>query len=182
MPAAFLTAPSILNTRTAVGFVDGSGVWAEGSMDYFATDAEQEVTLVLRSDDREVYRKSRKEAREDWLPASRSFHTMVSFGVSADCGHSADGETAHRAWHKFLIGGWKFLSWGHQIAGSGGDAAQSPCAAPPPESSGSGGGGGEYDTGCESCQQWFWYEDGQIVDEWWECTPIDPIWCEGLAT
>lgn len=38
-----------------------------------------------------------------------------------------------------------------------------------------GGGGGEEPGGCQGqviCQQWFWYENGVIVDEWWEC------WCE----
>lgn len=31
---------------------------------------------------------------------------------------------------------------------------------------------------CQLCQQWFWVENGVIVDEWWECTPIDPMICQ----
>jgi hypothetical protein len=49
---------------------------------------------------------------------------------------------------------------------------------PPPN------GGGGFDPGegdCEMCQQWFWYEDGEPVDEWWECWPIDPMYCEELT-
>jgi hypothetical protein len=34
--------------------------------------------------------------------------------------------------------------------------------------------------GCRLCQQWFWVENGQIVDEWWECEPIDPSYCGGM--
>lgn len=46
----------------------------------------------------------------------------------------------------------------------------------PSDGSGGGGGGGGGPGGeCQGvvvCQQWFWYENGVIVDEWWEC------WCE----
>lgn len=182
MPSEFHTAPSIFNARTVVAFTDDPGVYAEASMDYYATDAEQDVTLALRHDDREVYSKTARDVREDWLPAWRSLHTMVSFSVSATCGNSADGDTAHRAWHKFIVGSWKYFSWGRHETPSRGTAAQPQCATSPPPGSGGSGGDDPYDTGCESCQQWFWYEYGQIVDEWWECTPIDASYCEGLAT
>jgi hypothetical protein len=43
---------------------------------------------------------------------------------------------------------------------------------------GSGGGGGDPGEDCERCQQWFWYIDGEIIDEWWECTPVDPSSCQ----
>ena len=178
MPSEFLTGPSIFNARTTVAFTPDPGVYAEAAMDYFATDAEQEVTLVLREGDRAIYSKTARSVAEDWLPAWRPLHTMVSFPVSAACGSSADGSSAHRAWHKFIVGSWKYFSWGRQETPSGGAAAQGSCS-----SAGSGGGGdGPYETGCQSCQQWFWYEYGQIVDEWWECTPIDASFCEGLAT
>lgn len=41
----------------------------------------------------------------------------------------------------------------------------------PPPGGGGWGGGGE---GCEVCQQWFWYEDGVPVSEWWECWYVMP--------
>ena len=184
MPAEFQSAPSIFSASTDVDFIPGAGVYAQASMSYFATDAEQEVTLVLRKDDRAVYSKTAKEVQEDFLPALRSMYTMVSFAVSAACGHTADGQTAHRAWHKFIVGGWRYLSWGRNERPSGGTASQSACVEPPPstDEEGDGGGGSAYETGCESCQQWFWYEDGEIVDEWWECTPVDISLCEGLAS
>lgn len=34
---------------------------------------------------------------------------------------------------------------------------------------GGGSGSGSYEGGLCYCQQWFWYEDGVPVDEWWEC-------------
>ena len=187
MPAEFQAAPSIFNARTQVEFIEGEGVYARASMDYFATDAEQEVRLSLRRDDREVYSRTGKGIQEDFFPALRTLSTMVSFAVNASCGNSADGQTAHRAWHKFIVGGWRYLSWGRHEKPSGGTADQPLCPdlPPPPGSESDGGGGGgadEYDTGCVSCQQWFWYEYGQIVDEWWECTPVDPYRCESLAT
>jgi hypothetical protein len=185
MPAAFRIAPSIFNARTAVGFT-ADGAYAQGRMDYFATDAEQDVTLTLRRDDRAVYSETAKEGQADFFPANRSMTTTASFSVSANCGNTAEGKTAHRAWHKFLVSGWKLLSWGHQAVPSGKSEPQPTCEelSPTPESGGGDGGGGDdpYDTGCESCQQWFWYEYGQVVDEWWECTPTDAYRCEGLAS
>lgn len=189
MPEEFQTAPSIFNARTVVGFSPGDGAYAQGLMDYFASDAEQEVTLRLRRDDREVYSKTAKGVQEDFFPAPRSLTTTVSFAVSANCGNTADGNTAHRAWHKFIVGGWKYLSWGRGETSSGASATQPTCEElpPPPNSEsggsdGGGGGGDAYETDCVSCQQWFWYEYGQLVDEWWECTPTDPSRCEGLAS
>lgn len=44
---------------------------------------------------------------------------------------------------------------------------------------GGGGGGGGEEEECERCQQWFWYQNGEIIDEWWECTEVDPRWCSG---
>lgn len=184
MPSAFLIAPSIFNARTVVGF-SPEGVWAQGMMDYFATNAEQEVTLTLRRDDRTIYSQTANGLQDDFFPANRSLTTAVSFGVSANCGNTAEGETAHGVWHKFLVSGWKLFSWGEFRIPSNKTASQPICEVPPPptESGGGGGGGGDsYDTGCESCQQWFWYEYGQIVDEWWECTPTDGYRCEGLAS
>lgn len=59
---------------------------------------------------------------------------------------------------------------------SGGETKTGTVKVQPPCGSGGGGGGGESGGGwCEGtvvCQQWFWYENGEIVDEWWEC------WCE----
>lgn len=184
LPAEFQTAPSIFNARTEVEFTS-DGVYARGTMDYFATDAEQDVTLTLRRDDREVYSRTARDVQEDFFPAMRSLSTIVSFGVDASCGNSADGSTAHRVWHKFIVGSWKYFSWGRDEEPSGDGAEQPACPepAPPPTSEpGTGGGGGDYDTGCVSCQQWFWYEYGQLVDEWWECTPVDAWRCESLAT
>jgi len=182
MPAEFSTAPSIFNPRTIVEFV-ADGVFAQGVMDYFATDAEQEVTLALSFDNGEISRTTAKGAQGDLIPWTRHMRTTTTLPVPGECGYSATGHTQHRAWHKFLVGGWKFLSWGEDERPSSNQKEQPACPPPPPPSP-PGGGPGEdpYDTGCQSCQQWFWYEDGVRVDEWWECTPIDPSYCEGLAT
>lgn len=43
----------------------------------------------------------------------------------------------------------------------------------------SGGGGGSGGGGSEPsfvCQQWFWYEDGVAVAEWWECECVSGCW------
>ena len=178
MPAEFQENPTLLEYRTTVAFVEPDGVYAQGYMRYFATDATQQVSLTLRFDDRTVASTSVTGVRENFLPAERTLVTTAPLGVNGSCGHYADGHSSHRVWHKFLISGWKFFSWGTFQDGSYDQAEQPACP-----SSGTGGGGDQpYDTDCYSCQQWFWYEDGQILDEWWECTPIDARFCEGLAT
>jgi len=179
MPPEFSTAPSIFNPRTIVEFV-ADGVFAQGVMDYFATDAEQDVTLALSFDNGEINRTTGKGVQQDLFPWMRHMRTTITLPVPGECGHSAIGHTQHRAWHKFLVGGWKFFSWGEHEVPSDESAEQPACPpAPPPTPPG---GGHPYDGGCQSCQQWFWYEDGALVDEWWECTPIDASYCEGLAT
>jgi hypothetical protein len=46
-----------------------------------------------------------------------------------------------------------------------------------------GGGGGiqELEGECQFCQQWFWVEGGEVLDEWWECEPIEWSFCEEEA-
>jgi len=185
MPADFRFPPSIISARTIVGFVDPEGVFAQGTMTYFGTDAEQDVSLVLRTVDREITKTTMRGTQEHFLPALRSMWTNVTLGVGGWCGHLADGHTSHRAFHKFIVGGWKFLSWGNHQKPSNDGQAQPACPEPPPPSetqSGAGRGGGDYESGCQSCQQWFWYDYGQIVDEWWECTPVEADRCDYRAT
>ena len=176
MPYEFRTAASILSARTDVGFNASDGAWAQGIMDYFATNAAQEVTLIVRSADREVARKVGKGAAENFLPAIRTLRTMVSIPLGAACGHVGDGHTAHRAFHKFLVAGWKFLQWSESEVPSDGMAEQGACQAPPPGSGGSDG-GDPYEGECEVCQQWFYYIDGMLAAEWWDCVDADPSLC-----
>ena len=180
MPSEFAIAPSIISARTEVGFAEGDGAYAQGVMEYFATNAEQDVTLAVRKDGSEIARKTTRGVNDDFFPARRSLRTNVAIPLSGSCGHFADGQSAHRAWHKFLVMGWKLFSWGQDERPSQGDEEQVACPPPPPERDS--GGEDPYESGCQSCQQWFWYEDGQIVDEWWECTPTDSWRCDNRAT
>lgn len=62
-------------------------------------------------------------------------------------------------------------SWwsGDNSAGSA-DSYARPMSCEGPSGGSGGGGGGEE---CEGgyWQQWFWFEDGEAVDEWWTCEP-----------
>src|SRR5687768_13085687 len=66
MPAEFQSAASIISARTIVGFIEPEGAYAQGTMTYFATDAEQDVTLVLRTVDREITRMTMRGAQESF--------------------------------------------------------------------------------------------------------------------
>ena len=188
MPVEFRTASAILDAKTFPGFAEGRGAYAQGYMEYFATDAEQDVTVILRKGDREIGRRTARGQQEDLLPWVRTLWTNVTLPFSESCGHEADGMTEHRAHHKFIVKDWKWFAWGHATVPSENQAKQQPCPEPPPQDPSSdgrtgAGAGDEYESDCYSCQQWFWYDYGQIVDEWWECTPIDSYLCTGnLAT
>jgi hypothetical protein len=61
-----------------------------------------------------------------------------------------------------LVAWGPFILWSGGLAQTGAPDVSAPCD----------GGGGGWCEGTIVCQQWFWYENGEIVDEWWEC------WCE----
>lgn len=50
------------------------------------------------------------------------------------------------------------------------DVATGVCIGGVPPGGGGGGGGGSGGE-CVVCQEWFMYEDGEIVDHWWDCAP-----------
>ena len=179
MPIEFQKHPTILTMKTEVGFSKGDGAWAQGVMDYLASDAEQEVELVVLLADREIARKPAKGVASSFWPDHRSLITTVAIPLAAACGHRADGRTQHRAWQKFLVTGWKLFSWGMNEGPSNGDAWQGDCPPTPPPPSGDPGGGRDdpYDGGCEACQQWFFYMNGWLVEEWWECMEVEGYRC-----
>ncbi len=184
MPPEFATAPAIDEYGTEVIFstVDRRAI-ARGYMTYFATDATQDVEIDLRFENQQIASNRVQGVASDFFPWVRLLETKVGVGVSGTCGHLADGTTSHKAWHHFTITGWKNFEWGHDGVGSGDSAEQPPCPEPPPESPYGGGGGGgddEYESDCEYCQEWLYYVDGDLVDYWWECSPISDYWCDGL--
>ena len=171
MPSEFSTGPSLLNTGITVGFVDGDGAYAEAYMTYLGTNAEQDATLTVKLGTTEVGKRTGRSTRHDFFPAERDLFTMISLPFTASCGHLAIGAGAHKTWHSFVVGGWKFMTWGEQSGPSSGSASQPPCA---PPTRGSGGGGDDsYDGGCELCQQWFYFYGNGEFSEWWECTPLE---------
>jgi hypothetical protein len=185
MPAEFRTSPSVFTVSTDVGFLPAEHrAYARGFMNYLATNAVQEVDLSLRFDGSEIASGRAVGEQSDWLPGLRMLLTTAYVGVSGPCGHLAEGTTTHKAWHQFLVGGWKFLSWGNHAKSSYGGAEQDACEPPPPPPPPppGGGSGDEYNEGCDLCQQWFYVIRGVVVDEWWECNPIPEYFCDGLMT
>jgi hypothetical protein len=184
MPAEFRTAASIYAYSTDVGFNPAAQrAYAVGHMTYLATNATQSVNLSLRFDDRVIASNEAVGENSDWLPAARVLYTTAYVGVSGACGHLAEATTTHRAWHQFLVGGWKFLSWSNNARSSYDSEEQSACEPPPPPPPPtSGGNPEEYESGCELCQQWFYVIDYRIVDEWWECSSIPEYYCQGAMT
>ena len=180
MPAEFETAPGVYSHWTDVGFITAEQkAYARAYMTYFASDGRQKVTLSVGLNDRLVGSSTAEEAQSDWLPDVRMMFTSTTRSVSAACGHTADGQSQHIAFHKFLVDGWKFLSWGHHEVPSSDSDAQEPCPPPPPPTDEEEVPGEEpYLEECEVCQQWFWRVPGGGSLEWWECTPEEGDACQ----
>lgn len=186
MPAEFSTYPTIIRAWTDVGFLSyESRAYGQAFMEYFATNAEQAIEMDLLFENAAVTSGSARSAQSNWLPYIRTLWTTTGLGVSGACGHLVNGRSQHEAWHQFIFSGGGFLKWGNAKKPTNDSKEQPACAPPPPpdyqDDGGGGGGGGEYDKTCEMCQQWLYYMDGILVDEWWECTPVDSSYC-GYAT
>src|SRR5688500_1517212 len=166
MPSAFMTAPSLVSARVIAGFVAGEGAFAQALMDYFGTNAEQDATITVMSGATQTASRTGRSSSHDFLPAVRSLTTTVSFPFAGSCGHLAEARGVHRAWHQFLVGGWKFLSWGQAEQPSDAHEWQDPC--PEPGEGESGSESDPYEAGCEVCQQWFYFGSGRFTS-WWEC-------------
>ena len=173
MPPEFSADPTLLSYGVDAGFAEGDGAYAEASMTYFATTAEQEATVSVRSGSTQIGTKTGRSSRHDFLPAVRTLRTIIGLPFAGACGHLADAKGGHKASHQFLVLGWKFFSWGDRQQPSSNWAAQPACEVPMP---GEGGGGGDpYEGECELCQQWFYfYYDGHVT-EWWECIPFSCV-------
>jgi hypothetical protein len=171
LPPEFYESPTISRYYTEAGFA-WDYAFVRASMTYFANRATQSVTMDLRHGNTLILQRSAFSGQSHFLPATRQLSTYTSAPVSGECGHTVLGAGQHNAHHEFLFKtGW--LAWGHVSRSSNGDGKQPNC-----DTSNSGGGSAG-DEECEICQQWFWVEDGVIVDEWWECYTAS---CSGWTT
>lgn len=84
------------------------------------------------------------------------------------------GQSEHRArWNYFKLGGLLSIERG-PITRNGSDNCPPPPDPEDPEEGPSGGGWIVDEEECQFCQHWLLYEDGIIVDDWWECFDIHP--------
>jgi hypothetical protein len=190
MPAEFGLSPTLTRYWTDAGFIAHENkAYGQSFMEYWATNARQELKLDLRFEHGSPISKFALSENDNWFPAWRTLWTTTSLGVMGSCGHIVEGAATHSAWHKFLFDGWKALRWGDKTRPSSDSDFQPYCPPPPQDGEvddGEGGGdgttsgGGDYEGECEICQQWFYVIAGNIVDEWWECEPAPNSAC-GLA-
>jgi hypothetical protein len=103
-----------------------------------------------------------------WDETTANVNTYISTGLT--CGAKLDAYGNYLAKNIFWVTG---VEWGQIVDSDTNSESQAACQEP--------GGFGEPYGGegeCYICQQWFWYENGEIVDEWWDCEPTDPELCE----
>jgi hypothetical protein len=170
LPPEFSEESTILAYDVEAGFSEGDGAFAEASMTYYATNAEQEATVTVRAGSTQIGTKTGRSVRHNFLPSTRTMHTIIGLPFAGACGHIADAKGQHKAWHQFFVVGWKFLTWGAKEEPSSNYARQRECEARTPRG---GSGDDPYEGGCEVCQQWFYvFQDGTVA-VWWDCWDVD---------
>lgn len=172
VPEEFETPPTILSYSSHVWY-SGATASTLASMEYWGNRAEQTAQLGVRPVGGELqWSQQFSDSHAELFPWTRVLNTYGEIYTGQSCGHRAEGYSSHKTWHQWDPLGFQ---WGMKTGNSQAWAEQDPC-------SGGGGGGGNGGGGgegqCFLCQQWFWYENGEIVEEWWDCWPIDFWYCE----
>jgi hypothetical protein len=195
MPSAFLAAPLIDGGNVDVGFTQ-TYAYAVANMRHYSSHGRTHLTLTLKRGETVVDSDTASSLNEELLPRWNTMVTRVVLSTPAPCGYRADARAVFSAWMAFPIPRTGTLfSWGHVQQPFPGTASQPACPPPP---GGSGGdeeddyyfintgngenedGGEVYDGSCETCQLWLAFVNGVYVTYWWECTEVDPEYCESL--
>jgi len=103
---------------------------------------------------------------DDW---NDNINLGLSCGDADFSSASVDVTTEHRArWQAFTAAGLLHIDSDPVTGGASGDCIRESEWDEVP------GDGWVGEGDCEFCQEWLLYEDGVLVDEWWECWPLGP--------
>lgn len=173
---------SIRSAQTLVNFRDGVFGEAWGSMYYFASVAEMDVTLDVIDLRTEALLASRSLTETEssplfGIPLREEFmRTVTRQYTDRTCGVRLDGYTIHRAWNALSASKGNGLEWGKKQTSSA-HSERFPCVEKRR-------GGTRLDdgAGCEECQQWLVYDvgTGDFLYDYWECTPVSDAICSTL--
>ncbi|MDP9200689.1 MAG: hypothetical protein M3P26_01985 [Gemmatimonadota bacterium] len=129
---------------TDAGFVDSTNAYGMAYMKYWATNADQTVTMGLRYNNSSVGSNTSRDAADDLVPWSRELRSVTSMGINARCGFLVDATGTHSVGMKFIASGAQgWLEWGKSTVSDTHSAAQAACTTNT-GGGGTGGGGGGY--------------------------------------
>lgn len=160
-----------VRTEATAWFSGFGQAYGAGRTDFWGNTATQRLELrVLR--DNAVIATSPVQAKSfgQLSPVRGWVKDTVGLPTQATCGLQAVAFADGTA--EFRVLGQNLSAWvglGTQIDNASAMAWLPDCLPPTP--------GNGYEEDCEFCQQWFQYEDGMIVDEWWDCSPISSNVC-----
>jgi hypothetical protein len=140
---------------TDANFSGSTSAWGEAYMKYWATNADQTVSMGLRYKNSSVGSNSSHDANDDLFPASRELRTDTSMGITGSCGYAIDATGTHSVGMKFLASGAQgWLEWGKSTVSDTHSATQSAC----PTTSGGGQSLASGGTGYVVCYYWIYYD------------------------
>jgi hypothetical protein len=121
--------PGLINLHwTDAGFTGSTSAWAEAYMKYWATNADQTVSMSLRYKGSPVGSNSSHDANDDLFPGSRELRTDTGMGTISSCGFLSDATGTHSVGMKFLASGAQgWLEWGKSTVSDYHSASQPAC-------------------------------------------------------
>ena len=141
---------------TDANFTDTTSAWGEAYMKYWATNADQTVSMGLRYNNATIGNNSSHDANDDLIPWSRELRTDTGMGIAGSCGFAIDATGTHSVGMKFLASGAQgWLEWGKSTVSDYHSAGQRTCST---TTSGGGGSLGTTLTGYVVCYYWIYYD------------------------
>lgn len=178
-PPEFDQPADVPNAWTRVG-IGADVVGAEAYMEYFASSAEQTLSLVILADGRQIAAAPPARSAARWpFPVFGSLRTFASVPVATTCGIMGLASAVHRAQNELAIPGkspWVFSDRTRSTSGTAGEpVCDDPTRPPPPQPPAGGEGGGgdapQDDNAAFLSCWWILTYDGDTLVE------VEPISC-----
>lgn len=163
---------------TITPWFGGTTVMADLIYEYFSTTQRGQVTVTYKEGNQTLGSIPSGILQTGgprlWRDHSWFWHNAEMPISGETCGKSVLGSGWGEVFNEVSLVKYFIPPFGH-VYKQGSNEDHAPSCPPPGNGGGGGGGGGE---GCYYCEYWVWEDEfGNIVEEYWECTPIDPAYC-----
>jgi hypothetical protein len=155
-----------LDVSADAGWVSPTIAYGEGILTYFASNAELDVSLVVRNPQGTVVGSNSARATDShFLPASRSLNRTTNVYVSQTCGLVAQATANGVAYDALITSTQQYLSWGKKSESATDGAPQGACPVTTQPT-----GSGTYPSPTGPMTYPYIYEISTVKPAQWQCT------------